>query len=37
MYINPFLAGVLTTIGVEILASFIFAVVAAMRNMKHGD
>ena len=37
MYINPFLAGVLTTIGAEIVIIFIAAIVAAVRKVKHGD
>lgn len=34
MYINPFLAGVLYTIGFEITALFVAAVVAAVRRVK---
>ena len=37
MYINPFLAGVLATIGVEIAIIFVAAIVAAMRKIKHGN
>lgn len=37
MYINPFIAGVLATIGAEITFIFIAAIVAAMRKVKHGN
>ena len=37
MYINPFLAGVLATLGVEIVIIFIAAFVAAMRKVKYGN
>ena len=37
MYINPFLAGVLVTLGVEIVIIFIAAFVAAMRKVKYGN
>ena len=37
MYINPFLAGVLATIGAEIVIIFIAAIVAAVRKVKHGN
>ena len=37
MYINPFLAGVVATIGAEIVIIFIAAIVAAMRKVKHGN
>ena len=37
MYINPFLAGVLATIGAEIVIIFVAAIVAAVRKVKHGD
>ena len=37
MYINPFLAGVLVTLGVEIVFIFIAAIVAAMRKVKYGN
>lgn len=38
MYINPFLAGVLTTLGVEIAALFFTALFAAIgRVKKDGD
>lgn len=37
MYINPFLAGVLATIGTEIVIIFVAAIMAAMRKIKHGD
>ena len=35
MYINPFLAGVLTTIGVELAAVFVWAVILTVRGRKH--
>ena len=35
MYINPFLAGVLTTIGAEIALLFIAAVVAVFKRGKY--
>ncbi len=34
MYINPFFAGVLATIGVEITVIFVAALVAAIRRVK---
>lgn len=34
MYIDPFLAGVLATIGTEIVVLFILAVIAAIRRVK---
>jgi hypothetical protein len=34
MYINPFLAGVLATIGIEIAVLFTLALVAAIRRVK---
>lgn len=34
MYINPFLAGVLFTIGTEIVVTFVVAIVAATKRMK---
>lgn len=34
MYINPFLAGVLTTLGTEIVVIFTLAVIAAIRRVK---
>ena len=37
MYINPFLAGVLVTLGVEIVIIFVAAILAAMRKVKYGD
>lgn len=37
MYVNPFLAGVLATIGTEIVIIFVAAIVAAMRKVKHGN
>lgn len=37
MYINPFLAGVLATIGAEIVIIFVAAIVAAVRKVKHGN
>ena len=37
MYINPFLAGVLATLGAEIVIIFIAAIVAATRKVKHGN
>lgn len=37
MYINPFLAGVLTTIGAEIVGLFVLAIIATMRKIKHGN
>lgn len=37
MYINPFLAGVLATLGVEIAIIFIAAIMAAMGKIKHGN
>lgn len=37
MYINPFLAGVLVTLGVEIVIIFVAAIMAAMREIKYGD
>ena len=37
MYINPFLAGVLTTILVEIISLLILAIIATVRKIKHGD
>ena len=37
MYINPFLAGVLVTLGVEIVIIFVAAIMAAMRKIKYGD
>ena len=35
MYINPFLAGVLATVGTEIALLFIAAVVAVFKKGKH--
>lgn len=35
MYINPFLAGVFTTIGVEFVALFVWAIILAVRGRKH--
>lgn len=35
MYINPFWAGVATTIIVEITTLFVLAVIAAIRRMHH--
>lgn len=37
MYINPFLAGVIFTIGTEILIMFIAAVVATIGRVKRHD
>lgn len=37
MYINPFLAGVLATLGVEIVALFIAALFAAIGRVKKHD
>ena len=37
MYINPFLAGVLATIGAEIVIIFVAAIMAAVRKVKHGN
>ena len=37
MYINPFIAGVLATIGAEIVIVFIAAFVAAVRKVKYGN
>lgn len=37
MYINPFLAGVLATIGAEIAIIFVAAIVAAVRKVKYGN
>ena len=37
MYINPFLAGVLATLGVEIVIIFIAAIIAAMGKIKNGN
>lgn len=37
MYINPFLAGVLATIGVEIAIIFVAAITAAVKKVKHGN
>ena len=37
MYINPFLAGVLATLGAEIVIIFVAAIMAAMRKVKHGN
>ena len=37
MYINPFLAGVLSTIGAEIIIIFVAAIVAAVRKVKYGN
>lgn len=34
MYINPFVAGVLCTIGVEITALFVAALVATFKKVK---
>ena len=34
MYINPFLAGVLTTIATEIVVLFVAAIVAAIKRVK---
>lgn len=34
MYINPFLAGVLTVISVEAIAFVIFSIVVAIKNKK---
>lgn len=34
MYINPFIAGVLTTIITEIIAVFVIAITAAIRRVK---
>lgn len=34
MYINPFLAGVLTTIITEIIVVFVLAITAAIRRIK---
>ena len=34
MYINPFVAGVLCTIGVEITVLFVAALVAAIKRVK---
>ena len=35
MYINPFLAGVLATIGVEITAVLTIAIISVIRRVKH--
>lgn len=37
MYINPFLAGVLATLGVEIGTLFVAALFAAIRRVKKHD
>ena len=37
MYINPFLCGVLATIGVEITAILVAALVSAIRRVKRGN
>lgn len=37
MYINPFLAGVLATLGAEIVIIFVAAIMAAMRKVKYGN
>ena len=38
MYINPFLAGVLATIGTEVLVLFTAAIVAAIKRVrKYGN
>ena len=37
MYINPFLAGVLATILVEIIGLLVLAIIATVRKIKHGD
>lgn len=38
MYINPFLAGILATIGTEIVVLFTAAIVAAIKRVKkYGD
>ena len=37
MYINPFLAGVLVTIGAEITILFFAAVIAAVRRVNRGN
>jgi hypothetical protein len=37
MYINPFLAGVLTTVLVEIIGLLILAIIATARKIKYGD
>ena len=34
MYINPFLAGVLTTIITEVIIVFVLAITAAIRRIK---
>jgi ABC-type arginine transport system permease subunit len=37
MYINPFLAGVICTIGFEIGALFVAACIAAFKRVKRGN
>ena len=37
MYINPFVAGVIATIGVEILLIFVLAITAAIRRVRYGN
>lgn len=37
MYINPFVAGVLATILVEIIGLLVLAIIATARKIKNGD
>lgn len=37
MYINPFLAGVLSTLMVEIIVAFVAAISAAIRRVNDGN
>lgn len=37
MYINPFLAGILVTVLVEIIGLLVLAIIATARKIKYGD